>query len=1403
MSDTTYSGMNGANRGVSSIYRLSIKDEIVTPDKVRKLFSGANPITFDASTGIIGANIGTSTGSFAAGDDPRFSVPNIIDVVNPTAYPDEGSGRFVSIVDAIASITDAAYTNPYLIKVGPGVYTETTIVLPPYVYLTGSGKLETTIVGNDISGIVVQVSDCTEVSNLSITGTSASTGTIGVYFPSTGSTFPFIIDNCTIGNCETLFKIHTQAPTSTQGTPETMAIMRGCGFGPYIGASTGIDVSTDAGAATSLMISGIFAYNSTPYVNQFINVTGANSLVLISDSVVSIIGDGSDSTTGIQIQDGAEVRIYGCTLTGFNTGVRVVDSGADPILKIYGLVCHNCVRNMEINHPGTTGLCTSYTDESQTFINKDAPFYILNRDNNVLYVSTRTGDYNTIADAIASINPTVTATVSETSTGLATVLISSTGAFTVQCDGVTVTGTDIPDSTTCTYIDANTVVLSQASTASVDSTVTVTFVRATDTNAYNIQIGPGIYTETTLSIPDNVSIMGDTLLNTMVTCTGITMGERTSISRLNITGSDLTHTGVTLAGSTTSIIDNCLFSNHGTAVSVGSSTSATHLSMVDCVFSGDGVGLLIDGVSTNGNTNAVIVELHNCTITGNSAGTYGMHVLGANATVYMNTCTINSLTSGTAVYIENGSAVTVTACVISDCANGLVVGAAGTAPVLTVGQLTITGSTTYDVNIEHPSATGVINGTFRRAYTYFNPSASVSMSYLDPETAGTVVIGSVYMGSTNAQACDVVPLITTTGSMGLNSGGAITVTSTGLSITVGSGSGYVQISDVLYKLSWSDTVVSLTEDAENYIIVTVTGTDNTVTVESQVTEPVVTENILLGRIVTTSTDIEFIDAIPISSVHMANRIDAVNKQTIGAIFPQGSGSLVTATATSAGTIDIGITAGRYFYGNSEFNPSGQSAPATFWAYYHSNGAWTRTQQVSIDTDYYDNGTDLVAVPDGWYGSHSLYLVGDGDTEMYLLVYCQAPAETVNESTDLGLPLPPSYFTKGVVLISQIKFQQGNPDYCTTESERPIFGFLATGLSGTTTSHSELMHLDNDDHPQYVLTNGDRTMTGNLNMGNHNITNVALIDNVDITDHAARHNYGGADPLTTGDPVQLTTATILALGAGPGYALSDHAHSILMSSTGTVLVPNQSVLAANGSGLTVAYGDHTHRIVTAAPQTLSAGTTTSSEGSATSFARSDHVHAVPIGTAVSVGSSNTSGSASTFAASDHQHQGVHSITADGTTLYGDTVLAQSGMLTIAADSTGTITFAVPRFQLNQRFGTGAVGSDSIGVAPATVDTWCTSSTFLYSGSTTNVGSPNEFGIIYSLPANVTFSVRLWDVTNSQELAIMTGLTGSVQKYYQSTSTFTNIPTGTAVVELQFCRTSTANRAITLYCMYMRL
>jgi hypothetical protein len=100
----------------------------------------------------------------------------------------KGNGKFTNPVAAVNSITDASATNPYLILIAPGTYTlTTTLVMKPYVDITGSGEDITKLTGaissanaNETSAII-KGANHTTLSNLTISNTGGNNYSFAIY----------------------------------------------------------------------------------------------------------------------------------------------------------------------------------------------------------------------------------------------------------------------------------------------------------------------------------------------------------------------------------------------------------------------------------------------------------------------------------------------------------------------------------------------------------------------------------------------------------------------------------------------------------------------------------------------------------------------------------------------------------------------------------------------------------------------------------------------------------------------------------------------------------------------------------------------------------------------------------------------------------------------------------------------------------------------------------------------------------------------------------------------------------------------------------------------------------------------------------------------------------------------
>jgi hypothetical protein len=124
---------------------------------------------------------------------------------------------------------------------------------------------------------------------------------------------------------------------------------------------------------------------------------------------------------------------------------------------------------------------------------------------------------------------------------------------------------------------------------------------------------------------------------------------------------------------------------------------------------------------------------------------------------------------------------------------------------------------------------------------------------------------------------------------------------------------------------------------------------------------------------------------------------------------------------------------------------------------------------------------------------------------------------------------------------------------------------------------------------------------------------------------------------------LTTAAAVTLNAnslnteGTAISFARSDHTHDLD-TSTAVTINANSSNQEGSSASLARADHTHDIDTGVVSSQTPDQT-NSEGTSANLARADHVHNIPTATPVSTGTANAQGTANSFARSDHVHNTV--------------------------------------------------------------------------------------------------------------------------------------------------------------------
>ncbi len=430
------------------------------------------------------------------------------------------------------------------------------------------------------------------------------------------------------------------------------------------------------------------------------------------------------------------------------------------------------------------------------------------------------------------------------------------------------------------------------------------------------------------------------------------------------------------------------------------------------------------------------------------------------------------------------------------------------------------------------SEIGYLAGTTSAIQTQINSKANNT----DTTLTGTINWRSDALEDT----VDISELISFTSTMGLIEGGQITVSS-GLTISVARTIGYASNSEdyatqLLKKIDAAATTLLLPANSSVYVYYTAGSV-----LSYNVTMPNERSNVILGRVVTNATDVVYIEKSQLDAHHWSNYTDIMLKEAFGPIF--ASGSIITENGTNARQLNM--TNGVYFYSEHRLAFSEETS-LSFNAYYKngSGGYTVQSPSATVSNSLYDDGSGtLASIPTDKYVKHLLVGIKEQTgNQKFLLFYGDSNWSTEAEAIAAELPATPDFVKNTFVRLASIVVKQGVSAIQEIIDERPRVGFSPSAVSAAVvTDHGALSGLSDDDHTQYLLANGSRPLSGNLDMDGNDIISLDTINGVVVEAHASRHQPGGADAIPTATAVSIASAN--AEGTSTSLARADHTHKI--------------------------------------------------------------------------------------------------------------------------------------------------------------------------------------------------------------------------------------------------------------------
>jgi len=540
-----------------------------------------------------------------------------------------------------------------------------------------------------------------------------------------------------------------------------------------------------------------------------------------------------------------------------------------------------------------------------------------------------------------------------------------------------------------------------------------------------------------------------------------------------------------------------------------------------------------------------------------------------------------NIPGGNGIVLQSGAQIMGTGVLLLQMKNGITVPDVGDSPFLDVDIMTASSSTMC-VNILHPLARGNLKGNTKMSKTYMvDTNVSLALNMYDNDVnASRFMANSVLCGGTSFSSKVDIIKYAYNQDVGLMTGGLISVVS-GITIHITAGTGYVstQGDTLVQEISFLAADLPLPSSNREYSITV----NNAGVISSSISFPYVvdTTTIRLGTVVTGTNEIVSICNVTpnIKHKHRGMSVEHLIQSTIGTLVLSGIN-----TSVNLDVLHIG--SGYYTEGTAVHQIAGAVIPTGSYRYVYLDAsmAWVYSviQNGTITSDLYNlpaGGT--AAIPAGDYAKHAVFVSGDMNdaTESYYVVLGKQTDPLINVIQSASADnLIPEWMSKYALRVCDILVQQGGTptlnSILITQPNMKINKWNAGAGSSTggyaTNDHSLLTNLLNDDHPQYLRTDGTRTWTGAANAGGFAITNAGAINSVVVEAHASRHTPNQADALALGTAFcssTVSSSSNSSRGVGLSYALSDHSHTLDATGVGINTLTGTLSILKGGTGLT--------------------------------------------------------------------------------------------------------------------------------------------------------------------------------------------------------------------------------------------
>ncbi len=180
--------------------------------------------------------------------------------------------------------------------------------------------------------------------------------------------------------------------------------------------------------------------------------------------------------------------------------------------------------------------------------------------------------------------------------------------------------------------------------------------------------------------------------------------------------------------------------------------------------------------------------------------------------------------------------------------------------------------------------------------------------------------------------------------------------------------------------------------------------------------------------------------------------------------------------------DVTMTQGSLWWGRTEYIiPSFDTSGADTFNTYSASGQEDAVASQFPNTQYDNSGT-LTTMSNNRWANLFFYLEPDGHVVM-IYGRDQFASQALAENEDVPSTSLPSKITETSILVSRYTFQESSNTATISSAFDTLFA------NAGVTDHGNLAGLTDDDHTQYILGDGTRSLTGNWDQGNFNLTSL--------------------------------------------------------------------------------------------------------------------------------------------------------------------------------------------------------------------------------------------------------------------------------------------------------------------------